>query len=86
MVSYKPGDVLVPFRKILNEKDVLLLASYQKHKFGWIYRDAPWIIFTILFMVGFYNLFLSKILANGSRTPTALSFCAGVADNHDRHT
>ncbi len=67
MVSYNPGDVLVPFRKVLNEKDVLLLASYQKHKVGWIYRDAPWIIFTILFMVGFYNLFLSKILANGSR-------------------
>jgi putative nucleotidyltransferase with HDIG domain len=67
IVTYKPGDVLVPFRKILNEKDVLLLASYQRHRLGWIYRDAPWIIFTIFFMVGFYNLFLSKILANGSR-------------------
>ncbi|CAB1062052.1 Membrane protein containing HD superfamily hydrolase domain, YQFF ortholog [Olavius sp. associated proteobacterium Delta 1] len=67
MVSYNPGDVLVPFRNILNEKDVLLLASYQKHQLGWIYRDAPWIIFTILFMVGFYNLFLSKILVNGFR-------------------
>ena len=67
IVSYKPGDVLVPFRKILNEKDVLLLDSYQKHNFNGIYRNAPWIVFTILFMVGFYNLFLSKILANGSR-------------------
>lgn len=74
MVSYKPGDVLVPFRKILNEKDVLLLASYQKHKLGGIYRDAPWIIFTILFMVGFYNLFLSKILANGSRNQPPYRF------------
>jgi putative nucleotidyltransferase with HDIG domain len=73
-VSYKPGDVLIPFRKILNEKDVLLLASYRNHKFGWKYRDAPWIIFTILFMVGFYNLFLSKILANGSRTPPPYRF------------
>jgi putative nucleotidyltransferase with HDIG domain len=67
MLTYRQGDVLVPFRKVLNEKDVLLLASYQKHSFGRIYRDAPWIIFTILFMVGFYNLFLSKILANRSR-------------------
>ena len=41
MVSFEPGDVLVPFRKILNEKDVLLLAAYQKHKFSGIYRDVP---------------------------------------------
>jgi putative nucleotidyltransferase with HDIG domain len=67
MVSFEPGDVLVPFRKILNEKDVLLLAAYQKHKFSGIYRDVPWVFFTILFMVAFYNLFLSKILANGYR-------------------
>ena len=67
MVSYKPGDILVPFGKILNEKDVLLLDSYREDNLGWIYRDAPWIIFTILLMVGFYNLFLSRILANGSR-------------------
>jgi hypothetical protein len=67
IVEYKPGDALVPFRKILNEKDVLLLASYQKYQLARIYRDAPWIIFTILFILGFYNLFLSKILADGSR-------------------
>jgi putative nucleotidyltransferase with HDIG domain len=74
MISYKPGDLLVPFRKILNEKDVLLLASYQNHKLGWVYRDAPWMVFTILLMVGFYNLFLSKILANGSRNQPPYRF------------
>ena len=67
VVSYKPGDVLVPFRKILNEKDILLLAAYQKHKMSGIYREFPWILFTILFIVAFYNFFLSRILANGSR-------------------
>ncbi|MBT8365945.1 MAG: HDIG domain-containing protein [Deltaproteobacteria bacterium] len=76
IVSYKPGDVLVPFRKILNEKDVLLLGSYQKHNFNGIYRNVPWIVFTILFMVGFYNLFLSKILANGSRKQPPYRFMA----------
>jgi putative nucleotidyltransferase with HDIG domain len=67
IVSYSPGDVLVPFRKLLNEKDVLLLSAYQKYRFAGIYREAPWIFYTILFIVTFYNLFLSKILANGSR-------------------
>ncbi|MGB5749289.1 MAG: HDIG domain-containing metalloprotein [Desulfobacterales bacterium] len=67
VVSYKPGDVLVPFRKILNAKDILLLTAYQKQMIAGIYRDAPWVVFTILFMVAFYNLFLAKILMNGAR-------------------
>jgi putative nucleotidyltransferase with HDIG domain len=67
IVTFKPGDVLVPFRKILNDKDVRLLAAYQKDKIAGLYREVPWILFTILFLVVFYNLFLSRILANGSR-------------------
>jgi putative nucleotidyltransferase with HDIG domain len=68
IVEYKPGDVLVPFHKILNEKDLLLLASYRKYQHAEIYRNAPWILFTVLFMLGFYNLFMTKILADGSRS------------------
>ncbi len=74
IVSYKPGDVLVPFQKILNEKDILLLDAYQKQIMAGIYRDVPWIIFTILFMVAFYNLFLSKILVNGFRNEPPYRF------------
>ena len=65
VVSYDRGDVLVPFRKNLSEKDVLLLEAYRKHNVAEIYRDVPWTFFTILFMVVFYNLFLSKILVDG---------------------
>lgn len=68
VVEYKPGDVLVPFRRILNEKDLLLLASYQKFRLAGIYRNAPWILFAILFMLGFFNLFMTKILTDGSRS------------------
>ncbi len=74
VVSYKQGDVLVPFRKILSEKDVLLLDAYQRHKNAEIYRDVPWTFFTILFMVVFYNLFLSKILADGPRNKPPYRF------------
>ena len=66
-VSYEPGAVLVPFRKVISEKDVLLLASYQKHAQARMYRDIPHNVYIILLVVGFFNLFLSKILANGFR-------------------
>jgi len=67
LVEYKPGDVLVPFGKVLNEKDLLLLASYRTYQYVEIYRNAPWILFTILLILGFYNLFMKNILADGSR-------------------
>ena len=67
IVNYQPGDVLVPFGKILTEKDILLLNDYQKEKFGWFKREAVGVMFTILLIIGFYNLYLSKILANNNR-------------------
>jgi len=74
VVTYNQGDVLIPFRNILTERDVLLLDAYQKHNIAGIYRDVPWTFFTILFMVVFYNLFLSKILADGSRNKPPYRF------------
>ena len=74
VISYDQGDVLVSFRQNLNEKDVLLLDVYQKHKGAEIYREVPWTFFTILFMVIFYNLFLSKILTDGPRNKPPYRF------------
>jgi len=74
VVAYNPGDVLVRFRKILNEKDILLLNAYQKQIIAGVYRDVPWVVFTILFLVVFYNLFLAKILMNGFRAQPPYRF------------
>jgi len=74
IVSYQPGDVLVPFRKILNDKDVLLLDNYQRDTITVFYRDLPWVAFTIFLIVIFYNLFLSRILANGVRNQPPYRF------------
>jgi len=74
LVEYKAGDVLVPFRNVLNEKDLLLLASYQKYRYVEISRNAPWILFTVLFILGFYNLFMTQILADGSRSQPPYRF------------
>jgi hypothetical protein len=66
-LSFQAGDILIPFRKQLNEQDVLLLNAFQKQQIKEIYRNIPWSLFTILFMVMFYNVFLSKVLTIGSR-------------------
>ena len=65
-LTFQPGAILVPFRKRLNEKDVLLLIAFQKQQVNEIYRNLPWNVFTVLFMVAFYNMFLSKVLWAGS--------------------
>lgn len=66
-LTFQPGAILVPSGKRLNERDVLLLAAFQKQQSTEIYRNIPWSLFTILFMVAFYNLFLSKVLPAESR-------------------
>jgi len=66
-LRFQPGEILIPFRKVLNEQDVLLLNAYQKQQTKVIYRNLPWMLFTVLFMVIFYNLLLSKVLTSGSR-------------------
>ena len=69
-LHFRAGQILIPFRKKLNEQDVLLLNAYQQQQAREIYRNIPLILFTVLFMVIFYNLFLSKVLTTGSsKTP-----------------
>ena len=67
IISYEPGDVLVHFRKILSEEDVLLLTAYQEEEKKDLCGKAPWILIVILFIVVLYNVFLSEILWAGWR-------------------
>ncbi len=67
IISYEPGDVLVRFRKILSEEDVLLLTAYQEEEKKDLFGKAPWILIVILFIVVLYNVFLSEILWAGWR-------------------
>jgi putative nucleotidyltransferase with HDIG domain len=72
VIKYEPGDVLVPFKKVLREEDIPLLTSYQKQEHDEFYRNSPWFLFTIFFMVIFYNVFISRIAVTGSgREPSS---------------
>ena len=61
VISCEPGDVLVPFRKVLSEEDVLLLDAYQKIEKKVLYERVAWVLFVIVLMVILYNLLLSRI-------------------------
>jgi hypothetical protein len=74
-IHYNSGDVLVPFRKVLNEEDVLLLSAHQemaKNSLG--NGSIPWVLFAILFSVGAYFLLLNRGFPSlhRSRTPFLL--------------
>jgi len=62
LIVYKPGDVLVPHRKLVSEQDALLVAAYQEEEKKDLYGNAPWVLVSIAILVVLYNLWLSKIL------------------------
>lgn len=67
IVPYCTGQVLVPIGKILTEEDVLLVTAHQETANLDGFRTAPWVLFSILFLVILYNLLLSKIFAPWAR-------------------
>ena len=59
-IPYKPGEVIVPVGKVLNEKDTLLLAASGEADQKDLYSRLPWVLFVICFSVLLYNLLLAK--------------------------
>ncbi len=79
-ITYKPGEVLVPFRKVLNEEDVLLLAASRAAEKKDLYGRLPWVLFVICFSVLLYNLLLAKIFLPCWRTePPYQLFLIGLS-------
>jgi hypothetical protein len=69
IIHYKPGDVLVPFHKVLTEEDLLLIASHRDSVNKDLYGNTPWLFIVILLIVVFHDMFLSKIMRTGRRKP-----------------
>ncbi len=68
IIQFEPGDVLVSFKRVLQDDDVRLLTDYQKQIESRAFREAPWILFSILFLVIFYNFLISRIFVGQSRS------------------
>ncbi len=62
VVTYRAGGVLVPFRKVMAEEDVLLLAAHQEAEKKDLYKNAPGILLAVSLLVILYNLLLSRVL------------------------
>jgi putative nucleotidyltransferase with HDIG domain len=70
VMPYRPGDVLVPFLKVLDHMDVLLLTSSREAGHKALFGQAASNFFIILFAVVLYNLLLTRILTPfGFREP-----------------
>jgi putative nucleotidyltransferase with HDIG domain len=62
VIHYKPGDVLVPFRKVLSEEDLLLVVSHCEFTKKNLYGNTPWILIVILLIVVLHDRFFLKII------------------------
>ncbi len=67
LIHYQPGDVLVPFRKVLNEEDLLLIVSHQEFAKKHLYNMIPFVFIVTLLIILFNDLFILKILGSGQR-------------------
>ena len=67
LIHYQPGDVLVPFRKVLNEEDLLLIVSHLEFAKKNLYNAIPFVFIVTLLIIAFNDLFILKILGSGQR-------------------
>ncbi len=68
VIHYNPGDILVPFRKVITEEDLLLIDSYLKFAQNNLYDMTLWIFIISLLIIAFNDLFILKVLSSGQRT------------------
>ena len=61
IVSYQPGDVLIPFGTVLTEKDTFLLEEYRRTRIDELYRIIPWIFLVVVLSIIFYTVFLATV-------------------------
>ncbi len=61
VIPFESGEILVPFQKVLDERDVLLLTAYQNEKHSFLKTGSNMLII-LVFSIVLYNLFLLKIL------------------------
>ena len=55
---YRPGEVLVPFLKPLEESDILRIEAFEAHAAEAKYRRIPLVVFVSIFIVVFLGFFL----------------------------
>jgi putative nucleotidyltransferase with HDIG domain len=67
VIHYDPGDILVPFRKVITEEDLLLVDSYLKFAQNNLYDMTLWIFVITLMIIVFNDMFILKILSSGQR-------------------
>ena len=63
ILPYRPGDILVPFLKVMDDMDVPLLKTSQEAEKKEMYGQIPLNLFVICFSVLLYNVLLSTLFS-----------------------
>ena len=80
--SFNPGDVLVPFKKRIDQEDRRVLNAYQRQVAVNLPGEAPWVAFIIVFMVLFYHFFLTGIVRGGYQKSVPATFLLSLMILH----
>lgn len=67
VIPYDSGDVLIPFRKLLTEDDLVLIAAHQDARHKELLKSAPSVLLAVAFTVILYNLLVSRVSQPWSR-------------------
>jgi len=65
--GYRPGDVIVPFLKVMDKQDLRLIRTLERQKDETIHRDALLVVFVSLFAVLFLGYYLLALPRAGYR-------------------
>jgi cyclic-di-AMP phosphodiesterase PgpH len=68
VLTFRAGEVLVPFLKVLDKLDVLLLSASREAEKKDLYSQVPLNVFIICFAVLLYNVLLARIFSPCWRT------------------
>jgi putative nucleotidyltransferase with HDIG domain len=60
IIAYKSGDILVPFFKVMSDKDTSLIKTYKTFKDTGHDNNIPWVALIIILVVVFYSAILSR--------------------------
>jgi hypothetical protein len=66
-VRFRAGEVMVPFLKVIDERDLQLIRAFETQRSEALFRESPLVLFVNIWMVVFLGFFLFVLPRGGYR-------------------